>query len=267
MPTQHEKAEQFRALHYADAPLVLINAWDVASARAVAQTMPAVATSSWAVALAHGYDDGQQLPLASVLELAGRICRAVTVPVSVDFEAGYGDTPEQAAESARALRDAGAIGINLEDGLAADGRRLIDPELHAAKIAAIRAATSISGAPLFINARTDPFYLHPGPPEEQLAIAISRAQTYAKAGADGIFVPNLLDTSLIARLVKEVSLPVNIMAATGGPDIAALAVIGVKRVSTGGWPFVVASQGFAAVAGAVAKGNSLAPLTPQAAAR
>lgn len=262
MATQREKAERFTALHHARPPLVLLNAWDVVSAQAVAQTMPAVATSSWAVAAARGYDDGQQLPLESTLDLVRRICRAVSVPVSVDFEAGYGDTPEQAADSVRALIDAGAVGINLEDGLVAGERRLIDAERHAKKIAAIREAAAATGVPLFINARTDLFYLHPGSPEERLEIAIERARRYAEANADGIFVPNLLDLSLIARLVKAVSLPLNIMAVPGSPDISDLAAVGVRRISTGAWPLVAASRRFAATVSAVAAGNSFRPLDP-----
>src|SRR5829696_5872022 len=119
MTTQREKATRFHDLHHAGSPLVLVNAWDVVSALVIAQFMPAVATSSGAVAAVRGYEDGQQLPLNHVLELVRHLCQAVPVPVSVDFEAGYGDSPDQAADSVRALIDAGAVGINLEDSLTA----------------------------------------------------------------------------------------------------------------------------------------------------
>lgn len=234
--TQRQYAETFRGLHRKGKPVVLFNAWDVASAKVIAQKFPAIATSSAAVAASLGYTDGQKTPLAAVLNLVERITATVAVPLTVDFEAGYGDTPEAAAESVTALLGAGAIGINLEDSLLAGERGLIDPELHAAKIRAIRKAADDFGVPLVINARTDPFILKIGTPDVCLEEAVRRGAIYAEAGADSLFVPLLMDLTLIEQLVGRVSLPVNIMAIPGVPPLSELARVGVGRVSLATWP-------------------------------
>src|SRR5215470_13135873 len=154
--TQQQYAETFHGLHRKGDPLILFNAWDVATAKAIAKTSPAVATSSGAVASALGYADGENVPFDMVEGLVSRMAAAVPVPVSIDLEAGYGDTPDAAAKSAARILKAGAIGINIEDGLSAGKRQLVSPEQHAAKIKAVRDAAQQIGIHLFINARTDP---------------------------------------------------------------------------------------------------------------
>lgn len=250
--TQRRYAETFRGLHRRGEPVVLFNAWDVASAKAIAASFPAVATSSAAVAATLGYGDNERTPRAAVLELVRRITATIAVPLTVDFEAGYGDTPEAAAESAAALIEAGAIGINLEDSLRGGQRALVDPALHAAKIRAIRRAADDCGVPLFINARTDPFIMKFGPPEDCLEEAVRRGAIYAEAGADGLFVPLLSDLALIATLVGRVALPVNIMALAGAPALADLARAGVGRVSLATWPHRAAMRAVEAAARVVA---------------
>jgi 2-methylisocitrate lyase-like PEP mutase family enzyme len=250
--TQRQYAETFRGLHQRGNPVVLFNAWDVASAKAIAEKFPAIATSSAAVAASLGYTDGEKTPLVAVLNLVTRITATVSVPLTVDFEAGYGDTPEVAAESVTALLEAGAIGINLEDGLRAGERTLVDPELHAAKIRAIRRAADEFGVPLVINARTDPFILRIGSPEVCLEEAVRRGAIYAEAGADSLFVPLLMDLALIENLVGRVSLPVNIMAIPGTPPIPDLARVGVGRVSLATWPHNAMLRAVAAAAEVVA---------------
>jgi len=261
--TQQQHAETFHGLHSKGDPLVLFNAWDVATAKAIAKTSAAVATSSGAVASALGYADGEGVPFDMVTGLVSRISASVSVPVSIDLEAGYGDTPDAAAKSATAILKAGATGINIEDGLSAGKRQLVGPEQHAAKIRAVRDAAQKFGIHLFINARTDPFLLKFGSPDQCLDEAARRAKAYADAGADGIFVPGLTDLALIEKFVRLTPLPVNIMVTQGVPDIADLARVGVRRVSLGPWPMMAAmrviGQAAAAVAASKQYGSFLQP--------
>ncbi|UPK40241.1 isocitrate lyase/phosphoenolpyruvate mutase family protein [Bradyrhizobium sp. 186] len=261
--TQQQYAETFHGLHRTGDPLVLFNAWDAATAKAIAKTSPAIATSSGAVASALGYADGEHVPFDMVTGLVSRITAAVSVPVSVDLEAGYGDTPHDAAKSATRILQAGAVGINIEDGLSGGTRQLVSPEQHAAKIKAVRDAAQELGIHLFINARTDPFLLKFGSPDECLNEAARRAKIYSDAGADGIFVPGLTDLALIERFVQRTPLPVNIMVTQGVPEIPDLARVGVRRVSLGPWPMMAAmrviGQAAAAVAASKQYGTFLQP--------
>ena len=234
--TQQQYAETFHGLHRKGDPLVLFNAWDAATAKAIAKSSPAIATSSGAVAAALGYADGENAPFDMVTGLVSRMTASVSVPVSIDLEAGYGDTPDAVAKSATEMLKAGAIGINIEDGLSGGKRQLVSPEQHAAKIKAVRDAAQILGIHLFINARTDPFLLKFGSPDECLNEAARRAKVYADAGADGIFVPGLTDLALIEKFVQLTPLPVNIMVTRGIPEIPDLARVGVRRVSLGPCP-------------------------------
>jgi 2-methylisocitrate lyase-like PEP mutase family enzyme len=177
--TQQQHAETFRRLHRKGDPLVLFNVWDVATAKAVAKNSPAVATSSGAVASALGYADGENAPLDMVTGLVSRMTASVSVPVSIDLEAGYGDTPDAAAQSAIEVLKAGAIGINIEDGLSGGRRQLVSPERHAAKIKAVRDAAQKLGINLFINARTDPFLLKFGSPDQ----CLNEAATFLQPGS------------------------------------------------------------------------------------
>ncbi|TPQ37550.1 isocitrate lyase/phosphoenolpyruvate mutase family protein [Bradyrhizobium guangdongense] len=261
--TQQQYAETFHGLHKQGEPLVLFNAWDVATAKAIAKSSLAIATSSGAVASALGYADGEQAPFDVVEGLVSRMTASVSIPVSIDLEAGYGDTPDAAAKSASRVLKAGAIGINIEDGLSGGKRQLVNPELHAAKISAVRNVAKEFGVRLFINARTDPFLLRFGSPDECLNEAVKRAKIYAEAGADGIFVPGLTDLTLIEKLVQLTPLPVNIMVTQGVPEIQDLARVGVRRVSLGPWPMMAAmrviGQAAAAVAASKRYGTFLQP--------
>src|SRR5947209_11506852 len=136
--TRHQYPETFHGVHGTGDPLFLFNAWDVATAKAIGKTTPAVATSSAAVASALGYADGEDVPLDMVTGLVARMTAGVSVPVSIDLEAGYGDTPDAAAASVTEILKAGAIGINIEDGLSGGKRQLVSPEQHAAKIRAVQ---------------------------------------------------------------------------------------------------------------------------------
>lgn len=233
---QRAQAERFRALHQAPPILILMNAWDAASAR-IAETsgFPAVATSSAGIANALGYPDGEKLPLDAHLAMVRHVVRAVRVPVSVDFEAGYADTPAQVAGNCRRLLDTGAVGINLEDGTS-DPQRLVEPSLHVAKIRAIREMAAAAGVPLVINARTDVYLNAVGEPHSRFEHAVTRANAYRDAGADCLFVPGASDLPTIERLTKAMRGPVNVLAVAASPPIRELENAGVARVSLGSGP-------------------------------
>ncbi|MGH9794246.1 MAG: isocitrate lyase/PEP mutase family protein [Candidatus Acidiferrales bacterium] len=233
---QRAQAERFRALHQAPPILILMNAWDAASARiAEASGFPAVATSSAGIANALGYPDGEKLPLDAHLAMVRHVVRAVRVPVSVDFEAGYSNTPAQVAENCRKLLGTGAIGINLEDGTS-DPQRLVEPSLHVAKIRAILEMSAAFGVPLVINARTDVYLNAVGEPHSRFEHAVRRANAYRDAGADCLFVPGVSDLPTIDRLTKSIRGPLNVLAVAASPPIRELEKAGVARVSLGSGP-------------------------------
>lgn len=232
-------------LHVAANPLVLVNIWDAASAMAVdAQGFRAIATSSHSVAEAAGYQDGQKMPLEELLHATRLIVRSTDKPVTVDFEAGFSDDPQTVGINVQQLIEAGAVGINLEDGLIGGKRRLVDPSIHAAKIAACRKAAEVSGVPLFINARIDTFLLSKNNDRDLVKETLVRASAYREAGADGIFLPGLSNPEWIREVVGECWLPVNIMLNRKTTSIAALASVGVARVSLAVWPFEFAYEAF-----------------------
>jgi 2-methylisocitrate lyase-like PEP mutase family enzyme len=251
MSTQREKAEELRRLHTAPEPVVLVNAWDAASARVVAAApgARAIATASWSVAAAHGFADGEALSREAMIEAVGVVARAVELPVTADLERGYGDvrlTIEGALE-------AGAVGCNLEDSDGAGG--LWPAEEHAAVVAAARAAGVAADIPLVINARTDVYLLDAIPPEERLVAALERGAAYLDAGADCIFVPGVRDTETLEALVKEMGGPVSVLAGAGGPTLAELARIGVARVSYGPGSMGVAMAALSRAAEALLAGG------------
>lgn len=229
---QHAKAVALRDLHK-NGVLVLPNAWDAGSAALIAAAgAKAIATSSAGVAWALGRPDGEQLTREEMVAVIERVAATVDVPVTADIERGYGSGPEAVAETVRAVIAAGAVGINLEDSRAAG--MLFEPETQAARIRAARAAASDAGLPeLFINARTDVFLHGIGASEGRFDDVLNRGAVYAAAGADGLFVPGLGDLGVLASLTSKVSVPVNVMAGPGAPEIAAFARAGVRRVSLG----------------------------------
>jgi 2-methylisocitrate lyase-like PEP mutase family enzyme len=225
-----------RSLHRPGDPLLLPNAWDVATARAVvAAGYPVVATTSGGVAATLGYQDHEGAPGDEMLAAAARIARGVDVPVTVDAEAGYGMEP---AELVAALRDMGAAGCNLEDSDYAAGT-LRDPDRHADWLGAVRQAAADDGYALVINARVDVF-LHPflagagaGTQEELVPEALRRANAYLEAGVDCVFPITLWETDALSRFMSEVGGPVNVVRLPQAPSLAELAELGVARVSWG----------------------------------
>lgn len=244
-PTQQDKARAFHALHVPGVPLVLFNAWDAGSARAVADAGAlAIATGSWSVAAANGFDDGEHLPLAFALDNLRRIVAAVpALPVTIDLESGYGDPPGTVAATVAAAITAGAIGCNLEDSFPADGS-LRDAAEQAARLAAARRAAEDAGVSFFLNARTDVFFQKPaaGHDAAMADAAIERARVYADAGASGLFVPGVVAEALIAQIAERSPLPVNVMAMPGVPARRRLAELGVARISHGPGPYRRAMQ-------------------------
>jgi 2-methylisocitrate lyase-like PEP mutase family enzyme len=218
--------------------LILLNAWDAASAavfvRAGAQ---ALGTTSAGVAWSAGYADGERMAFADLLRTVSNICRVVTVPVSVDIERGFGADAAEVARNAAAVIDAGGIGVNIEDGVDPATNALWPAHISAQRIAAIRSVANTRGVPLFINARTDVYFLPASEPQRRFEEALERLAQYERAGADGAFVPGLTDPSEIARLAARVALPLNVYAGHAGvPPIAQLTAAGARRISVGCGP-------------------------------
>ncbi|NSC20193.1 isocitrate lyase/phosphoenolpyruvate mutase family protein [Streptomyces albus subsp. chlorinus] len=238
----------FARLHHQEEPLLLPNAWDHASAAALAaEGFAAVGTTSLGVAAAAGLPDGAAATAEATVALARRLGRGRFL-FTVDAEGGFSDCPDEVAALARTLRDAGAAGVNLEDGRP-DGT-LAPVELHAAKIAAVRAA-----APgLFVNARTDTHWL--GCRREETAGRLAR---YEQAGADGVFVPGLGDRDAIAALVAGLGVPLNILWSPAGPSPTELAALGVRRISLGSLLYRGALAAAVATAKALREGRPADP--------
>lgn len=229
---------EFAALHTSAEPLVLFNIWDAGSARAVADAgARVIATGSYAVAGAQGHADGEGMPFEALLATVRQIAGAVSVPLTVDIETGFAEGPEALAQNAQAVREAGAIGCNIEDRLLeGEGLRSIAEQVE--RIAAV------AGSGLFVNARTDVF-LGSAPAaltSQMIDGVITRAEAYAKAGAGSLFVPFLSDHPTIAAICERSPLPVNIMWGTGSGTHGELAALGVARISYGPGPWLAAME-------------------------
>ena len=219
-------ADTFRALHAGPDLLILPNAWDAGSARLI-ETLGAraVATSSAAVCWAHGYAEGHHLPVGFLIATVKEITRVVSIPVTCDFEGGYSDDPATVRDNVAKVIDAGAVGINIEDGRE-------PPERLAAKIAVVREAAEKAGVPLFVNARTDVFLKALAEGEAAVAESLRRGALYREAGADGLFVPYVVEPGHIETLAREAGLPLNVMARPGLAPAAELAALGARRLSS-----------------------------------
>ncbi|MBM4269039.1 MAG: isocitrate lyase/phosphoenolpyruvate mutase family protein [Deltaproteobacteria bacterium] len=241
--TQSDRAKHFEDLHRTGT-FVLPNAWDAASAAVIAAAgAKAIATTSSGISWSLGVPDGEELSRDDMMAAIARIARAVDVPVSGDAEAGYGPSPKDVATTVEALIDAGAVGANLEDRQRAGGDPLFPLDAMCERIAAARAVADRRGIGFVLNARTDVFLASVGDPAEREEKTLERGEAFKRAGADSFFVPGLADVPTIARIVSRSSLPVNILLSAGGPTIAQLAEVGVRRISAGG---AVASISYAA---------------------
>ena len=227
MNAKAEAAAAFHRLHEGPEPLLLANAWDAGSARLMESLgAKAVATTSAGVAWTHGYPDGDVLPVRMLVSTVVAIARAIRVPLTVDVEGGYSDDPAAVEESVARVVEAGAVGINIEDGSGA-------PDSLCRKIERAKRAGQHFGIDLFVNARTDVYLRGLAPEGKRVAEALSRAKLYRDAGASGIFVPGLRDAGEIRAIAAEAGLPLNVMAWPGLPPAAELARLGVRRLSAG----------------------------------
>jgi 2-methylisocitrate lyase-like PEP mutase family enzyme len=237
----NDKIKAFGDLHVPGNPLILYNIWDAGSAKAVADAgAKAIATGSWGVACAHGYRDGETFSVELVLANLTQILRVTDLPVTLDFESGYGAGPAEVEASVARAADAGAVGINLED------KEPVTRQLFSTTDAAARVnAAAASG--LWINARADLFIVTPKEQHDEALVdmVVERAKAYADAGANSLFVPFVYDAALIGRLCEKSPLPVNILVGQGIPDIRTLAELGVARISHGHGPWAKAMEDLA----------------------
>jgi 2-methylisocitrate lyase-like PEP mutase family enzyme len=220
-------AETFHRLHRGPDLLLLANCWDAGSARLIESLgAVAIATTSAGVAWAHGYPDGDALPVDRLVATVGAIARVIEVPLTVDVEGGYSGDPEAVGEVIAKVIDVGAVGVNLEDGSA-------PPERLAAKIAQAKQAGQRRGVDLFVNARTDVYLRGLVPEPDRVAETLVRARLYRDAGADGLFVPKVVDRAEIREIASSAGLPLNVLAWSGLPPSTELAALGVRRLSAG----------------------------------
>jgi 2-methylisocitrate lyase-like PEP mutase family enzyme len=223
---QSTNAQVFRRLH-TEGILLLPNAWDAGSARLTESLgAKAVATTSAGVAWAHGYADGNHLPVKTLAATVAEMARIIRVPLTVDMEGGYSNDPATAGENIATVLQEGAVGLNLEDGTGT-------PDLFCAKLEHVKRAAARLGVDVFVNARTD-VYLHGlAPQERRVEETLARAARYRNAGADGLFVPGLVDATEIRAVASGAGLPLNIMARPGLPPPSELQALGVRRLSAG----------------------------------
>jgi 2-methylisocitrate lyase-like PEP mutase family enzyme len=235
---QREKAEVFLTLHHGEDILVLCNSWDAGSSRLVeASGYKAIATTSMGIAASLGYPDCQVIQLPDMLGRITDIVNGVHLPVTVDFEAGYGSTVDEIVNSVEKVIATGVVGINIEDSVDLSPH-LIDEMEFCERLSAIRALSDSLGFHLVINARTDSFYTSSRSPREKLSESIRRGNKYHEAGADCIFVQPVWEKETIATLVKEINAPINILANPGSgagmpPSVRELQDLGVARLSLG----------------------------------
>ncbi len=226
------KAEAFAALHQGKKAFVLPNCWDGITAKLLERAgFPAIATASAAIAWASGVMDGEKLTRGQMVDAIARVVRSVVVPVSADIEKGYGDTPAQVAETVMMVLDVGAVGVNIEDGMA-DGRQRDIADMRA-RIRAARRAADTAGIPAVINARMDGYLLGLSG-DGVFKDTLNRAVAWLEAGANSIFVPGVTDRELIARLAAGIDGPLNVLVADENtPSREEMESLGVKRISLG----------------------------------
>jgi 2-methylisocitrate lyase-like PEP mutase family enzyme len=232
--SQSQRYANFAALHVPGAPVILYNIWDVGSALAVVKAgAKALATGSHPVGDASGFGDAHHVPLDFVFANAARIVEAIDpLPLTVDFEGAYSTDPEEGGRNVAALKETGAVGCNFEDQVVG-GEGLHPLEAQVRRIVAIRNAV---GDDFFINARTDLFIKNDARDDALVDQVIERGKAFAGAGASGFFVPRLADARQIERIVREVPLPLNVIAFPGAPPKAEWAAAGVARISHGPFP-------------------------------
>ena len=230
---QAQQAELFRNKHAGPRLLLLPNAWDAMSARVfVAAGFDAIATTSGGVAWTLGYADGEQAPWNEVVAATARIVRVARVPVTADIEAGYGETPDAVMRSVTEIIEAGAVGVNLEDGMPHGPIPIRSTEDAADRLRAAREAAKVAAVPIVINGRTDLYLRNIGDEASRFDETVERGRAYLAAGADCVYPIGLRDPATIGRLVKALGAPMNINVRAGSPSVAELEALGVARAST-----------------------------------
>lgn len=237
---RNTRAKQFRTLHQPGSPIVLYNVWDAGGATAIAgKGAKAIATGSWAIAAAHGYEDGESIPLEFALKIIERIAAVTDLPLTVDFEGGYATSAREITANIMQVIQAGAIGVNFEDQII--GQKTLYPiDVQSSRIAAVREAGEAENLDLFINARTDLFLQETDATKhgDLIEQALMRADAYGAAGADCFFVPGLTSDTLIRQITDNAGLPVNVMMMGGLDDLGQVASLGVSRASFGPGPYI-----------------------------
>lgn len=223
-------SSSFKSMHFGDRALFLPNAWDTLSAIILEQAgFQAIGTTSWGVSNSFGYTDGEKISFEELLAVAGKIINAVSIPVSVDIETGYADSPETVAENVLEIAKLGAAGINIEDSYK-DNSGLKDSADHSGVLSLTRARLDEGGfTDFYINARIDTYFQLENPLEE----TINRANAYSASGATGVFVPGLHQADQIKAVVDAINVPLNLLSLPNLTDTHALEAIGVKRFSIG----------------------------------
>ena len=222
----------FKQLHKGEKPLIICNVWDASSAQVAEKNgFKAIGTSSAAIAHMFGKADGEQIEFEQLLSLVQLISNASDLPLTVDIESGYGETPQVIANNILQLSEVGVVGINIEDSVVVDGlRRLCDEHEFAEKLKAVKVLLDQKAVEMFINVRSDTYLLNLANP---LQASLERIAIYQRAGADGIFLPCINQTTDIEKVVAASQLPINVMCVAGLPDFATLQQLGVKRISMG----------------------------------
>ncbi|MBP2621019.1 isocitrate lyase/PEP mutase family protein [Streptococcus panodentis] len=232
---QRKLAQKFQELHRSKELFVLPNIWNVGSAVVFEKEGHlAVATSSAGIAYDMGYPDGEDISLDDLVFMVSKITKRISLPLSVDFERGYAETPEGVKANALRLLEAGAVGFNLEDGCS--DKSLSPIELQQAKIQALMELKKETGLDFVINARTCVYWNQLFDEDTRLKVALERGFAYEKAGADCFFVPGPVPQAAIQRLTESLSIPVNIILNPASGSISDLQELGVKRLSLGSGP-------------------------------
>lgn len=232
----------FYEMHQQADPLLLANVWDAASAQSAEQRgYQVLGTSSAAMATMLGYPDGESISFAELKYLVKRIKENTTLPLSVDLESGYSDDPVEVARHISELAKMGVVGVNLEDSKVLKSRKLVPAEDFAQKLSHIKEQLKRDGTKVFLNIRTDTFLLSVSDPVES---TIKRIHTYEQYGADGVFIPCIVQPEHIAAVVRSTALPVNVMCMPQLPSFDSLKELGVKRISMGNFLFDQMSRYF-----------------------
>ena len=229
------KAQQFNALHHQKTPLIICNVWDVTSAKTAEKlNFKAIGTSSAAIASMLGYEDGEEISFEELHFIVKHITASCSLPLTVDIEAGYSINPLTTTAYIKALVDAGVVGINIEDSVVNETRSLVDANIFADYLTAIKGQLAKEKIDIYINVRTDTFLLAI---EDALAETKKRVNLYEKAGADGLFVPCITNIADIEAVIAMTTTPINVMCMPDLPDFQLLTTLGVKRISMGNFLF------------------------------